>query len=64
VLQVSWYADAGKRQCPLLRSFAGPDSDVLAAAAMPGVPTLATAHDNGEVGVLLLPELTVQTTAC
>lgn len=49
-MQVSWYADSGKRKCALLRAFSGPDSDVLAAAAMRGHPTLATACDNGEVG--------------
>lgn len=46
---MSWYADSGKRKCALLRAFSGPDSDVLAAAAMSGHPTLATACDNGEV---------------
>jgi hypothetical protein len=49
MLQVTWYADTGKRKCSLLRSLPGADSDVLAAAAMKGCSTLATACDNGEV---------------
>lgn len=54
VLQVTWYADTGKRQCQLLRSFPGADSDVLAAAAMKGCCTLATACDGGEVSRQLM----------
>lgn len=55
-LQVSWYADTGKRTCPLIKvSAAGSDSDVLAAEAMKGHSTLATACYNGEVGACAEP---------
>jgi WD40 repeat protein len=59
--QVTWFADVpGRRRCPQLRAAAGPSSDVLAAAAMPGYPSLATACYNGEIWVWNLDSAAVR----